>query len=233
MNSDSSTVSTPVTKTIRTLRTTAGSMLTEIAAAIGTFVGLVWLTANVVLAGVQGTDLSPATAGVPEELVWLGILGVASLGTIWLERDGYRLIRADPNGGGNFAWLSVCYLPFTFLPVGYALALLFEIPAVFVNLYLVACVLLGGWLAFYGGLERLDLEISSFAWTFLVVFGAALVLFTAETVVSPVGLLDWLAGTWLLADTTLAVFALLGQGVVLFAGFGTVRHESVPSASRQ
>ncbi|TYT61927.1 hypothetical protein [Natrialba swarupiae] len=222
-------MATAVTKTIRTLRTTAGSMLTEIAAAIGTFVGLVWLTANVVLAGVQGTDLSPATAGIPEELVWLGILAVASLGTIWLERDGYRLIRADPHGGGNFAWLSVCYLPCTFLPVGYALSLLLEIPGVFVNLYLVACVLLGGWLAFYGGLDRLDLELSSFVWTFLVVVGMALVVFTAETVLTAVGPLEWLTDTWVLADTTLALFAIAGQGVVLFVGFVSVPRGSVPS----
>ncbi len=39
MNVGGNTVATAVTKTIRTLRTTAGSMLTEIAAAIGTFVG--------------------------------------------------------------------------------------------------------------------------------------------------------------------------------------------------
>ncbi|RQG92107.1 hypothetical protein [Natrarchaeobius chitinivorans] len=217
-----------MSNTVRTLRATAASMLLEIGAAIGTFVGLSWFGANAALAVVRGVGTSPADAGVPEEAVWFGILVAASLGTIWLERSGYRTIRANPAGGGEFARLSVCYLPVTFLPAGYALSSVVGGSGLVVNLYLIACVLVGGWLSFYGGLERLDVTSAYFVRTFLLVFCSAVFLAVAGVLLPVSDVLRVFVRTPVLGGATLALFALAGQILVLFAGFGIAVRDPTP-----
>lgn len=198
-------------------------MLAAIGAAVGTFVVLTWLAINSVTVIARLFDSSAGSARLPEIGVWVLILAVAAGGTIWLERGGYRRLRADATAGGDAAWLALCYLPGTFLPAGYALFLLADLPVVVVHLYLVACVLVAGWLAFYDGLDRLGVGTQRFGWTCLVVFVAALAV-GALTSLVPVGsLLEAAVGSWSADEPVRAATALLGQGLVLQYGFRDVR----------
>ncbi|MFP8952042.1 hypothetical protein ACLI4Z_03580 [Natrialbaceae archaeon A-arb3/5] len=216
-----------MTRTIRTLRTTAGSMLTEIGAAVGTFVGVAWLAANVAALGTHGSRAASAEPAVPDAVVWLCVLGVASLGTVWLERDGYRRLSADPTGGSDFAWLSVFYLPITFFPTGYALAQLGGSSEAVASAYLIACTALGGWLAFYGGLDRLGVRTQHFARACFVVFATVLVVAMVNILFSASGVLDGSIGALISNAWVLATLALLGQGAALLAGFGRAVRESI------
>ncbi|RQG97405.1 hypothetical protein [Natrarchaeobius oligotrophus] len=219
-----------MTKTIRTIRTTAETMLTEIGTAVGVFVGLAWLAANVAtVAGTVG-DWSVLAVGVPEVGRWLGVLAVASLGTIWLERDGYRSVRADPTSGGEFAWLSVCYLPVGFLPTAYAVGQFVSIPAA-ANLYLIACTVGGGWLAFYGGLDRLGVDSDRFGWTSLVVFAVVLVAVAIDSTIGPPATLETIEP--LGADVAVASLAFVCQSLALVVGFGGAVRSPDASASRE
>ena len=202
-------------------------MLAEIGAAVGTFAALTWLTGNAVVAAVRLLGVS-AGSRIPEAGVWIGILCLAAVGTIWLERGGYRRLRADPTAGGDFAWLSLCYLPVTFLPAAYAASALVELPAVVANLYLVACVLVAGWLSFYGGLERLGVTAAQFGRAFLAAFVPAAAAAVLASLV-PVGIgavLETLPGPRPPAEAVLAALALLGQGLVLRFGFGEGRRRT-------
>lgn len=201
-------------------------MLAEIGAAVGTFLVLTWLTINTVTVAVRLLGISTADARLPEIGVWVAILAVAAGGTIWLERGGYRRLRADATAGGDVAWLGLFYLPVTFLPAGYALFLLVDLPIAVVHLYLVACVLVAGWLAFYDGLERLGVGTQRFGWTCLVVFVAAIAVAVLTSLIPVGSVLEAVAGPWLTDAPARAVTALLGQGLVLQHGFGDVRRDS-------
>lgn len=197
-------------------------MLAEIGAAVGTFVGLTWLTGNTVTATVRLLGVSTIDAWIPETGVWIGILCVAAVGTVWLERGGYRRLGADASAGGDFAWLSLCYLPVTFLPTGYALSIFVDLPPVVVHLYLVACALSAGWLAFYGGFERLGITAAQFSWAFLAVFATA-VAGAVLAALFPIGIqpaLETAFGARVPAEAGLAAIALFGQGLTLRFGFG-------------
>lgn len=201
-------------------------MLAEIGAAVGTFLVLTWFTINTVTAVVRLLGVSTTDARLPEIGVWVAILAVAAVGTIWLERGGYHRLRADATAGGDFAWLAICYLPFTFLPAGYALFLLVDLPIAVVHLYLVACVLVAGWLAFYDGLERIGVGTAQFGWAFLSAFAASIAVVVLTSTVPIGSLLEAVIGSWSIDDPVRAVTALLGQGLVLQYGFGDVRRDS-------
>ncbi|RQG92692.1 hypothetical protein EA462_00200 [Natrarchaeobius halalkaliphilus] len=213
-----------MTKTLRTLRTTVASMLAEVGTAVGVFVGLTWFSANAVALG-RATDWTPVSdVGIPEEGLWLCVLAAATVGTIWLERDGYRRIRADPTGGSDFAWLSVCYLPVGFLPTAYALALIVELPSFAASLYLLGCGVTAVWLAFYGGLEWLGVERGQLGWTSLVVFGMVGLLFVGGSLNVLGGLLESLDPHR--SDPALATASLVGQACALVVGARVSRPNS-------
>ncbi|NGM68327.1 hypothetical protein G6M89_04765 [Natronolimnobius sp. AArcel1] len=209
-----------MTRTIRTLRTTAGSMLAEIGAAVGTFVALTWLAGHLVTASSHFLTWSAADTRVPDVGVWIAVLTATAVGTIWLEHGGYRRLSAKPNAGRAFAWLGVCYLPVVFLPAGYALWLAIDGPAVAVNLYLIGCVVCASWLAFYGGLERLQLRTAQFSWAFLVVFCGLLTVVGLGSLLPLSAGLETVFGPWILESTALGVGAVCVQLIALQVGFG-------------
>ncbi len=172
------------------------------------------------IAGSRLLEWSTADSWVPEAGLWIGVLAVATTGTIWLEHGGSRYLRANAHAGRDFAWLGVCYLPILFLPAGYALWTLVDGPGFLINLYLAACVLCAGWLAFDGGLERLSLETAQFGWAFLVVLCAVLAVVTLESLLSLSSILETLLGAWILEPTVGAVAAVSIQLLALHVGFG-------------
>lgn len=196
-------------------------MLAEIGAAVGTFVGLVWLGANTVTAADSLTGTSATAVGLPETGVWVAILGVAVGGTIWLERDGYYRLGVDPTRGSDFAWLAIWYLPLTFLPLGYATTRFVD-PSLVVHPYLLACGLLAGWLAFDGGLDRLGVETERLLRTVLLVFAASVVLAVLTSVLPIATTAESMVGSWTTDPRVLGTLALVGQGLVLVVGFTDV-----------
>ena len=166
------------------LRSSIGGVFAELSRSFGTFVGLAWLCVVVGMVVARAAALSIRDVPVPHELLWIGVFVVALLGTGWLADGGYERLGADPRGGGTFAWLALFFVPFAFLPLRFALGVLTELQ-VFDYLFVLATILFAGWLAFYGGLERLGLTPDDFirVIVYVVALGAvtvgAVVLFDA------------------------------------------------------
>ncbi|WP_137289396.1 hypothetical protein [Natronorubrum halophilum] len=145
-----------------TLRSSVGEAFADFGRSVGTFVGFAWtcFIAGMVLYRAAGASLDEVP--VPEELLIVAIIGVAFLGTSWFIEGGYDRIGADPDGGATFAWLALFFVPLAFLPSRMALGSLAGGPGVLDALFLLGTVLFSGWLAFYGGLERLGLVPDDF-----------------------------------------------------------------------
>ncbi|WP_049922034.1 hypothetical protein [Halopiger djelfimassiliensis] len=208
-----------MTRTIRTLQTTARSICVEIGRALGTLAGTTWFSVNALMAGTRLSGVEPTDAGLPEESAWLFVFAVAAGATIWLEQRGYERIRADTTGGGAFGLLSVFYLPFAFLPAGYALAVSVGWPPAFVNMYLLGCVLVAGWLAFYGGLDRLGLEVTHFGRAFVTVLGLMVAAVVVDALFVSTLIETVVDRTWITERATRATLALAGQGITLLLGY--------------
>lgn len=209
-----------MTRTIRRLRRVAGTLLAEVGGAVGTFLVLSWLAINVVRAGERALGASLVAAGLPALGVWLLVLAVAVAATIRLERGGYRRLGAATDAGLEFALLSVLCLPWALFPTAYALSAVVDGPALLTNGYFVGCVLLGAWLALYGGRERLGLDRSQFVRAAAVALAALVGVWAVDSVIHATVDLAALAGARIGADATRVTVGLAWQAVVLVAGFG-------------
>ncbi|MCU4927049.1 hypothetical protein OB905_13855 [Halobacteria archaeon AArc-dxtr1] len=166
-----------------TARSSVGGALSVLASSVGTVVGLAWLGVAIGLVvsrvvGLSGTE-NPTLVRVSA----IAILAVALAGTTWLVEGGYERIGADPNAGGQFAWLAIFFVPLAFAPTRVALGSVTGTAGVLDALFVLATGVAAGWLAFYGGLERLGivpqdfLRVIAYAIAFgLVVAAAAVVL---------------------------------------------------------
>ncbi|THE65293.1 hypothetical protein D8Y22_08860 [Salinadaptatus halalkaliphilus] len=207
-----------MTRTIRRLRDVAGSILTAVGAAVGMFLVLVWTAINVVRTSETVIGRSPVDIGVPELWLWILVLAIAAGCTIWLERGGYRRLRANPAGGGPFAILALVCLPLIGLPMALVASLLVTVPPALGNLFLLACVAVAGWLALYDGLERLDLRLSQFVRGAALAFWPTVAVVLVDSVVRiGVGFEAALGPT--AANAILVLGGLGWQVVVLAVGF--------------
>lgn len=182
------------------------------------FLVLVWTAINVLRTTEVVIGRSPVDVGVPELWLWILVLAIAAGCTIWLERGGYRRLRADPTGGGPFAILALVCLPLVGLPTILVVSLLVAVAPALGNLFFLACVAVAGWLALYDGLERLDLRLSQF------VRGAALAFWPTVAVVVVDSFVRVGAGFEAILGPTAAnaILVLVGVGwqvVVLAVGF--------------
>ena len=134
----------------------------EFSRSLGTLVGLVWLLLVASLVVEQVADASPAEGPVPVELLWIGALAVAAAGAVWLVDDGYERLGADPAGVWAFVWLAVFLVPLAFVPLRLAAGYLAPADLPLDAAFVLATTVAAGWLSFYGGLERLALELDDF-----------------------------------------------------------------------
>ncbi|ELY54019.1 hypothetical protein [Natronolimnohabitans innermongolicus] len=148
------------------LRSSVDTVVADTSRAFGTFVGLLWLCVLVGIVATRAVDTASVQFVGPVELLWAATFVVAALGTTWLEGGGYERLGADPDGGPTFAWLVVLFVPLAFLPLWLASTRLLGEPTVPNIPFVLFATLLSGWLAFYGGLERLDLESDDFTRVF-------------------------------------------------------------------
>ncbi|WP_440770965.1 hypothetical protein [Natronorubrum sp. DTA28] len=195
-----------------TRRAGVGGIIVDLGRAIGTFFGLAWLcfVVGIVLARATGTSM--AAVPVPVELVTFGVLAVAFVGTSWLVDGGYERLGADPSGGATFAWLAVLFVPLAFFPTRLALGFLAGEPGVLDALFVLTATLFAGWLAFYGGLERLALVPDDFlrVAVFAVALGSIPV---AAVLLADIG--------WLATDLAAATVAAGVQAGACWFGFRT------------
>ena len=145
-----------------TLRSSVDTVLADANRAFGTFVGLLWICLLAGLLVARAAALASTELTGPTELGWAAAFVAAALGTMWLEDGGYERFGADPDGGATFAWLAVVFVPLAFLPSRFALESLTGLGGLDPLLALPTTVV-AGWLALYGGLERLDLATADFA----------------------------------------------------------------------
>ncbi|TYL38337.1 hypothetical protein CV102_11010 [Natronococcus pandeyae] len=199
------------------VRVDVNGILATVAASIGTFVGVAWLCFLAGAAVVRLLDVS--LAGVPDQAVTLTLVVVALGVTGWLEDGGFERLGADPDGGPRFAWLAIFFLPLAFSPLPVALRLLADSTSPF-GAFVLGSTVLAGWLAFYGGLERLGLEPDDF----VRVFGVALAL--GAVPVAAVVLLDV---AWLTEAPIVVAIAVVVQCLALWVGLETVQNDREPS----
>lgn len=141
--------------------------------------------ATLLFLAAQGA-LALSAAGLRATGTVLAAVVVTVVAASWLlaarlDRSGFERLGGDPGDAVSFAWLLVLYLPLGFLP---ALAAVEELagPAVDGRLLLPAATAVfapvAGWLAFYGGRERLGADevfFTRLVGTWLVVgFGGGL-----------------------------------------------------------
>ena len=194
-----------------TLRSSVDTVIADAGRAFGTFAGLlsVCLLGGLLVARVAA--LASTELAGPTELGLATAFVVAALGTMWLEDGGYERFGADPDGGPTFAWLAIVAVPLATLPARYALGLLIGSGALD-PLFALPTTLFAGWLAFYGGFERLDLtasDIDRVAGS-VVAFGAV-----------PVGIAALFDASWLLEDRVAATVAMGVQFAACWLGFAT------------
>ncbi|AHG01157.1 hypothetical protein HALLA_18325 [Halostagnicola larsenii XH-48] len=190
------------------VRANVGSVLADFSRTLGTLVGLLWLVfvGAVFLDG--GADVLIGAPPLPGGLFWPVAFAVALGGTVWLVEGGYDRLGADPTGTWTFVWLAVFFVPLAFLPLQFAVGSLasaagFAGPfsgALNAGFVLVSTIA-SGWLAFYGGLDRLGLEVDDFIRTFVFAVGLALVPLAAVVLFEA----TWLAGDYVAAAIALAV----------------------------
>lgn len=191
------------------LRSSLADVLAGLSRWAGTFLAVVWLCAfgGSVLARVAGISMD----GVPisGQLVVLGVLLVAAVLTGWLTDGGYERLGADPAGATTFAVLAIFALPFAFAPVRLALGFLIELPLLDF-LFIFCTTVAAGWLAFYGGLERLGLAPDDFIRVLVYVIALGAVLAVVALVFDP---------AWLTDDRAAAAVVIALQFVACWLGF--------------
>lgn len=159
-------------------RPSVRSAVTDFSRSLGTLVALVWvlLVASVALG--RAVDVSMAGETVRIELFWLAVVAIAGVGAVWLVDGGYDRLGADPAGVWSFVWLSIVVVPLAFVPLRIAIGFLTPAASLLDTAFVLGTTLAAGWLAFYGGLERLSLALEDF----LRVFGFVLALGSVPTV---------------------------------------------------
>ncbi|WP_049928404.1 hypothetical protein [Halopiger goleimassiliensis] len=192
------------------VRATLETTVTDLSRSIGTFIALVWIATVVVMVGTGLADRSPAAGPIPGELLWVVVFVVAAIGATWLVGDGFDRLGVDPSGVWTFVWLAIVFLPLAFLPLRVALEA-FTTETMLLNAaFALAATVAAGWLAFYGGLERLGLEPDDFirVTLYAIALGAlpiaAFVLFDLD---------------WLTTDRVTATLAGLVQVAACWFGF--------------
>ncbi|WP_436346007.1 hypothetical protein [Natronorubrum sp. FCH18a] len=194
---------------VTSLRSSVETVLADAGRAFGTFVGLLWGCLLAGLVGARAVALSSYDLVVPPEFGWVALFVVAALGTTWLEGGGYERFGADPDGGATLAWLAIFFVPLAFLPTRLAFGFLTGLQALD-YLFALATTLCSGWLAFYGGLERLGLAPDDFLR--VVVYAVALGAI-------PVGAVVLFDATWLTDDLVAAAVAAGVQLAACWLGF--------------
>ncbi|APX97944.1 hypothetical protein [Natronorubrum daqingense] len=174
---------------------------------LGTFAGVAWLcvVTGTVLARVSDASVT----AVPAEWLGISVLAVAFVVTSWLVDGGFDRLGADPSGGLTFVWLAVFFVPLAFLPTRVTLDAVANSAGVLDAAFILATTLFAGWLAFYGGLERLSLAPDDFLQiaVFVVALGAppAVVAVLADA-------------SWLTIDPVAVALALVVQGGACWLG---------------
>ncbi|SDR35140.1 hypothetical protein [Natronobacterium texcoconense] len=144
------------------LRSSVGDAVAELSRSLATFVGIVWLCFVVSLVVVRALQATVTDVSVPSEPIWIVVFAVAIVAAGVLSEGGYERFGADPSAGWTFAWLAIFFVPFAFAPLRIAIGLVVANGPLFDALFVLGATLGAGWLAFYGGLERLALEPADF-----------------------------------------------------------------------
>lgn len=182
---------------------------TDVSRSLGTFVGLLWLVFLGAVLLETGVDVPIGIWQLPNGLFWPVAFAVTLGGTAWLVEGGYDRLGADPTGAWTFVWLAVFFVPLAFLPLQFAVGSLASATGsadpfsdVLNAGFVLVSTIMSGWLAFYGGLERLGLERDDFIRVFVTAIGLALV---------PVAVAVVFDVTWLTGDYVAAAVALVVQ----------------------
>lgn len=186
------------------LRSAAG----DLSRTLGTLVAVCWLVlaSSAVLA--RTTDVSVVAGLLPVELFWAVAFVLAAVGAAWLVGGGYDRIGADSTGVWSFVWLAIFLLPLAFVPLRVAVGFVDPTGSLLDTVFVFAVTVVAGWLAFYGGLERLGLILDDVVQVvvFVVALGSipvlAVFLFDVDWVVRPpiavvVALAVQVAACWL------------------------------------
>ncbi|KDE59929.1 hypothetical protein EL22_15225 [Halostagnicola sp. A56] len=190
------------------VRASVGNVVTDLSRSLGTLVGLFWLVFVGAVVLDEGVSLSTGTWSLPNGLFWPVAFAMALCGTAWLVEDGYDRLGADPTGAWTFVWLAVFLVPLAFLPLQFAVGSLASavgsvdpFSGVLNAGFVLVSTIAAGWLAFYGGLERLGLELDDFVRTFVFAAGLALVPLAAVVLFD----VSWLTDDYAAAAVALAV----------------------------
>ncbi|SEH13181.1 hypothetical protein SAMN04487967_1200 [Natronorubrum sediminis] len=171
------------------------------------FAGVAWLcvVTGTVLARVSDASVT----AVPAEWLGISVLAVAFVVTSWLVDGGFDRLGADPSGGLTFVWLAIFFVPLAFFPTRVALDAVANSAGVLDAAFILATTLFAGWLAFYGGLERLSLAPDDFLriGVFVVALGSPPV---AARVLADV--------TWFAVDPVAGALAIAVQGGACWLG---------------
>ncbi|AXR80223.1 hypothetical protein [Natrarchaeobaculum sulfurireducens] len=158
---------------------------------LGTLVAVCWLVLASSVALARTTDGSVVAESLPLELFWAVAFVLAAVGAMWLVGGGYDRIGADPTGVWSFVWLAIFLLPLAFVPLRVAVGFVDPTGSLLDTVFVVAVTVVAGWLAFYGGLERLSLTLDDVVRVvvFVVALGsislAAIFLFDVDWVARP------------------------------------------------
>ena len=144
------------------VRATLETTVADLSRSIGTFVALVWIATVLVIAVTGLADGSPTAGPITAELLWVVVFVLAALGAAWLVGEGYERLGIDPSGVWTFVWLAILFLPLAFLPLRIALGAVAADPLLLNAVFSLTVTVTAGWLALYGGLERLGLAPDHF-----------------------------------------------------------------------
>lgn len=190
------------------VRASVGNAVADFSRSLGTLVGLLWLVFVGAVLLDEGANLSIGAWSLPSGLFWPVVFAVVLGGTVWLVEGGYDWLGADPTGTWTFVWLAVFFVPLAFLPLQFAVGSIASATGsagpfsdVLNAGFVLVSTIASGWLAFYGGLERLGLELDDF----VRVFGSAVGLALVPVAVAVVFDVTWLTDDYIAAAVALAV----------------------------
>lgn len=180
-----------------------------------------WAFAVFALVVAHTVALLVRTVGVPRALepgarldavAFLAVVALALL-TVWLEDGGYERFGADPTAGGTFAWLFMLYLPVAFAPTMVALSATVEWRHLQTPWLVFALAAVSAALAFYGGLEALEIEPANLLSTGVVAACLGGLVLAGNALLEP---------AWATSDAATVLGAAAIQLVALWVGCGRV-----------